>query len=38
VLVFYAGRIAAEIAADALSEEAILRATLGSTAVTERAG
>jgi ribose transport system ATP-binding protein len=30
VLVFYAGRIAAEIAGEALSEEAILRATLGS--------
>ncbi len=30
VMVFYAGRIAAEIDADGLSEEAILRATLGA--------
>jgi ribose transport system ATP-binding protein len=37
VLVFYAGRIAAEIPADRLSEEEILRAALGSEAETGRA-
>ena len=36
VLVFYAGRIAAEIPADRLSEEEILRAALGSEAETGR--
>jgi ABC-type sugar transport system ATPase subunit len=37
VLVFYAGRIAAEIPAGRLSEEEILRAALGSEAETGRA-
>src|SRR5580704_14199717 len=37
VLVFYAGRIAAEIPTDRLSEEEILRAALGSEAETGRA-
>jgi len=32
-LVFYAGRIAAEIGTDALTEDAILRAMLGATPV-----
>ena len=36
-IVFYAGRIAAEISGDQLSEEAILRAALGSEAETGRA-
>ena len=35
VLVFYAGRIAAEIASEDLTEEAILRATLGSAELAE---
>jgi ribose transport system ATP-binding protein len=37
VLVFYAGQVAAEIGAGALSEEAILRATLGSAGARELA-
>jgi ribose transport system ATP-binding protein len=37
VLVFYAGRIAAEIAGDQLTEEEILRAALGTANASERA-
>jgi ribose transport system ATP-binding protein len=37
VLVFYSGRIAAEISGDRLSEEAILRAALGTADESERA-